>query len=92
VPNGLIALIVIVLVLAFVGVFVTMRFGPPKDARRRQVNVARDAKARAENTLDDIRNKLIDAPPLDLVGDDLRRQIIDMIRNYEDKEREIRKI
>lgn len=88
-PNGLIALIVVVLLIVVFGTFAVVRFGPPKDARRRQVVNAVAAQIRAETAISTIRDKLIDAPPLDIVGDDLRRQVLKVIRDYETREREI---
>jgi hypothetical protein len=90
VPNGLIALIVVVLLLVIFGVFTIVRFGPPKDARRKQVTNAVAGQIRAERAIDDIDVVLDDAPPLDIVGDELRRKIKQVIRDYETRERELK--
>jgi hypothetical protein len=89
VPNNLIALIVVVLVLAFVGVFVTVRYGPPKDARRRQVKAERDKRLRAVGTIRAIESSLKNQVGLDLVGEEARRQVMKIISDYRDQELEI---
>jgi hypothetical protein len=90
-PNGLIALIVLVLAMLLLGGFLIVRLGPPKDARRRQVKAADGRARRARLALHDVKQILLaeQESSLDLVGLDLRRRSLDVISRYENKELEI---
>jgi type II secretory pathway pseudopilin PulG len=92
VPNGLITLIVVVVALVLSGTFLTVRYGPPKDARRREVKAARARELRARRALRQVRDQLSEVPPgaLDIVGTELRRAALDVINDYEAKELEIK--
>jgi hypothetical protein len=90
VPNGLIVLIVVVLALLLFGGFMMLRFGPPKDARRRQVKDAQAKARRAAIALRDIEHKLLNTVLLDdLVASDMRQTCLQIINNHRDQELEI---
>lgn len=88
--NALIGFSIFALVVLVVAVFVTVRYGPPKDARRKQVKLAQSEARRTRIVLNDVKKILLaeSESSLDLVGLDLRRRSLNVITDYENKELE----
>ena len=89
-PSGLIGLIAILIAFLLFAGFMVMRFGPPKDARRRQVKDAQAKARRAAIALRDIEHKLLNTVLLDdLVASDMRQTCLQIINKHRDQELEI---
>jgi hypothetical protein len=88
--HGLVGLIVVaILFMTFAG-FVLMRFGPPKDARRRQVKIAQAKAVRATKALRDVEDVLLKTVLVDdIVAMDMRQQCMQVITKHRDTELEI---
>lgn len=86
-PTGLIVLITIA-VLVFAGcalAFAASRAGRPS-VRFGAVKRAERGRIRAERTLADIEDVAYNMQGLDLVGDELRRRVLEEIRKYRAQE------